>query len=84
MSRKPIATRGVLSPLAAATYAILRQCAGKGATRITYAQLSRRLHDKDDAFEHVHHRSQALYAALCEVGGDRCSFSAASAPVREI
>src|SRR5215510_13400369 len=57
-----------MSPLAAAVYRILRTRLAEGDPRITYAELARRLRDKNDAFEHITHRSQQLYAALCDVG----------------
>lgn len=60
-----------MSPLAAAVYDILRQRPGLPDPRITYAQLAGQLRDASDDFEHISHRSQPLYAALCEVG-DEC------------
>ena len=61
-----------MSPLAAAVYNILRLRPGLPDPRITYAQLAGRLRDTSDDFEYVTHRSQQLYAALCEVG-EECS-----------
>ena len=60
-----------MSPLAEAVYDILRRRTATAEPRITYAELARRLRDAADDFEHVTHRSQQLYAALCEVG-DEC------------
>jgi hypothetical protein len=57
-----------MSPLAAAVYDILRLQPGLPDARITYAQLAARLRDTSEDFEHITHRSQQLYAALCEVG----------------
>jgi hypothetical protein len=61
-----------LPPLAAAVYDILRcRVDSEDDPRITYAALARDLREANEAFEHVTHRSQELYAALCEVG-DAC------------
>ena len=60
-----------MSPLAEAVYAILRGRAPLADPRITYAELARRLRDASDDFDTITHRSQQLYAALCEVG-DEC------------
>ena len=38
--------------------------------RVTYRDLAEQLRDTDDEFEHVHHRTQPLYAALAEVGAE--------------
>jgi hypothetical protein len=59
-----------MSPLAEAVYDILRRQAALPEGRITYAGLARELRNTDDAFEHITHRSQQLYAALCEVGAE--------------
>ncbi|HZY89068.1 MAG TPA: hypothetical protein VFE78_29870, partial [Gemmataceae bacterium] len=60
-----------MSPLAEAVYDILRRRTAAADPRITYAELARQLRDASDAFDTVTHRSQQLYAALCEVG-DEC------------
>ncbi|MCI0640271.1 MAG: hypothetical protein L0Y72_22675 [Gemmataceae bacterium] len=61
-----------MSPLAGAVYEILRErVKSADDPRITYAELARDLKDISESFEHITHRSQELYAALCEVG-DAC------------
>lgn len=60
-----------MSPLAEAVYDILRRCAAADDPRVTYAELARELRDTADDFDTITHRSQQLYAALCEVG-DEC------------
>jgi hypothetical protein len=60
-----------VSPLAEATYEILRRRLSQADPRITYAELARELRNASDAFELVTHRSRELYAALWEVG-DAC------------
>jgi hypothetical protein len=60
-----------MSPLAEAVYDILRRRVAAADPRITYADLARQLRDASDDFENITHRSQQLYAALCEVG-DEC------------
>jgi hypothetical protein len=57
-----------LSPLAQATYAILRRRVTLAEPRITYAQLAEQLRDQSTDFEYIHHRGRALYAALTEIG----------------
>jgi hypothetical protein len=57
-----------VSPLAKATYEILRLRLAHPEPRITYAELARQLRDASEAFEHLFHRSQELYAALGEIG----------------
>jgi hypothetical protein len=57
-----------VSPLAAAVYDILRRQASLPEPRITYAELAERLRADSAEFDGVTHRSQALYAALGEVG----------------
>lgn len=61
-------TRQPLSPLAAAVYDILSGRTGLPDPRITYADLADQLREQSEAFEHVHHRTPPLYAALNEVG----------------
>lgn len=60
-----------MTTLAKAVYRILRRRIGRADPRITYAELARRLRETNATFEHLTHRSQELYAALCEVG-DAC------------
>jgi hypothetical protein len=60
-----------MSPLAEAVYDILRRRVAADDPRITYAELARQLRDISDDFDTITHRSQQLYAALCEVG-DEC------------
>ncbi len=60
-----------MSPLAEIVYDILRQRVTTADPRITYAELARQLRDVSNDFETITHRSQQLYAALCEVG-DEC------------
>jgi hypothetical protein len=59
-----------VSPLAEATYTILRQRLrlAPADPRITYAELAKQLRDSCEDFESVNHRSRSLYAALGEVG----------------
>jgi hypothetical protein len=57
-----------VSPLAEATYEILRRRSSLAEPRITYAELARQLRDHSEEFETIYHRSRELYAALCEVG----------------
>jgi hypothetical protein len=57
-----------VSPLAEATYEILRLRLALSDPRITYAELARQLRDAGEAFEFIYHRSRELYAALNEVG----------------
>ncbi|MCI0376952.1 MAG: hypothetical protein L0215_05055 [Gemmataceae bacterium] len=58
-----------IGPLAGTVYEILRRrVQSADDPRITYAELARTLRDTHESFEHVTHRSQDLYAALCEVG----------------
>ncbi|HLW64905.1 MAG TPA: hypothetical protein VKS79_06250 [Gemmataceae bacterium] len=59
-----------MSPLAAAIYGLLRRRVRLPDPRITYGELARELRDRAEAFEHITHRSQELYAALCEVGAE--------------
>jgi hypothetical protein len=56
--------------LAQAIYEILRQRTSLEDPRITYARLAEQLRDASEDFEHVHHRSRELYAALVEVGAE--------------
>src|SRR5258708_36993389 len=60
-----------VSPLAEATYTILRQRLrlAPADPRITYAEVAKQLCDSCEDFEAVNHRSRSLYAALGEVGG---------------
>jgi len=51
-------------------YDLLRHQAGKPDPRITYGELARELRELKPDFEHITHRSQELYAALCEVGAE--------------
>ena len=60
-----------VSPLAEAIYDILRLRVPLPEPRITYRELAEQLRDRGDEFEHVHHRTRPLYAALVEVGA-RC------------
>jgi hypothetical protein len=61
-----------MSSLANAVYDILRQrVVGRDDPRISYAELARALRDASEEFDHLTHRSQELYRALCEVG-DAC------------
>jgi len=57
-----------VSPLAKATYGILRLRLALADPRITYAELAEQLRDADEQFESVYHRSRELYRALGEVG----------------
>jgi hypothetical protein len=57
-----------VSPLAEATYGILRLRLALADPRLTYAELARQLRDTSEAFESMTHRSRELYAALVEVG----------------
>ncbi len=57
-----------MSPLARAVYEILRRQLSRPDPRITYAEVARTLRETSEAFEHVTHRSQELYAALGEIG----------------
>jgi hypothetical protein len=57
-----------MSPLARAVYGILRGRLSRPDPRITYAEVARRLREASEAFDHISHRSQELYAALTEVG----------------
>jgi hypothetical protein len=57
-----------MSPLAGAVYDLLRQRTELPEPRITYAELAAELRALSDEFEHVHHRTPPLYAALNEVG----------------
>src|SRR5262249_159533 len=50
---------------------ILRRRLTLDDPRISYAELARELRDLSDDFETITHRSQQLYASLCEVG-ERC------------
>jgi hypothetical protein len=59
-----------MSPLAEAVYTILRSRVKRVDPRITYAELAAELRDQSDDFEFISHRSQALYAALTEVGAE--------------
>jgi hypothetical protein len=60
-----------MSPLAEAVYATLRTRPALVEPRITYGELARRLRAGGEAFPHITHRSQELYAALGEVA-DEC------------
>ena len=57
-----------MSPLAEATYEILRLRLSQPDPRITYKELAAQLRDSAEAFADIHHRSQQLYVALGEVG----------------
>ncbi len=59
-----------MSPLADAVYEILRRRTSSSEPRITYAQLGRELREASKEFCDINHRSQRLYAALCEVGAE--------------
>jgi hypothetical protein len=59
-----------VTPLADVVYEILRRRTSLADPRITYARLAEQVRDTSDDFEHVHHRSRELYAALVEVGGE--------------
>jgi hypothetical protein len=59
-----------MSPLAEATYAVLRGRLVLPDPRITYAELARALRERAEEFETVSHRSAELYAALTEIGGE--------------
>jgi hypothetical protein len=61
----------VMSPLAEAVYSILRVRPGSADPRISYAELSRALHEASEQFEYINHRSRELYLALGEVA-DEC------------
>jgi hypothetical protein len=52
-------------------YRLLRQRVGLPDPRITYKELACQLRAADEAFAHLTHRSQELYASLWEVG-DAC------------
>lgn len=56
-----------MSPLAKAVYTILRRRLKQADPRITYGELAAELREHD-SFERITHRSQPLYAALCEIG----------------
>jgi hypothetical protein len=60
-----------MSPLAKSVYRILRSRLKLDDPRISYAELARELRDMSEDFETINHRSQQLYASLCEVG-QRC------------
>jgi hypothetical protein len=57
-----------VTPLATAIYDLLRRRLRQADPRITYGELARTLRERKPAFAHVTHRSQELYAALCEIG----------------
>jgi hypothetical protein len=57
-----------MSPLGEAVYRILRSRTLLSEPRITYKELATALRESNPAFEYVHHRQQALYVALGEVG----------------
>ena len=59
-----------MSPLAKAVYGILRLRIRLPEPRITYKELAAQLRELSDEFEFINHRSQALYAALGEIGGE--------------
>src|SRR4051812_19932075 len=59
-----------MSPMAESVYTILRSRIRLPDPRITYAELAAQLRDQSDDFEFITHRSQALYAALTEVGAE--------------
>lgn len=57
-----------MTPLASATYAILRRRSALADPRITYKGLAIELRARHPAFEHITQRSRMLYAALREIG----------------
>jgi hypothetical protein len=57
-----------MSPLAKATYRILRRRLSLSDPRITYGELAEQLRDTAEDFESIYPRSRELYAALAAVG----------------
>jgi hypothetical protein len=60
-----------VSPVAEATYEILRLRVALPEPRVTYRELVGQLRDASEEFEFLYPRSRELYAALAEVEAAR-------------